>query len=116
MNYSTPALAAYESGARDRTREEVRRKAYGYKRDAKTLYYWTFPPTRVAVMRATQRPGDPAATKSLCRAIWADLETARNIPSFYQRKLARIRVLRELFAGECWTYVNQTRRVSASAE
>ena len=108
-------LDAMPAERRAHDRDMLRRKAAKYERQPRDLYRWTFPPTRGAVFNAVHRPDDPAATKKLCRAIWADLQTARAMPSFFQRKAVRISVLRELFACECETYRNQKRAACARA-
>ena len=107
--------AALPEARRAHDRDMLRRKAANYERKAMDLYRWTFPPTRKAVFNAVHQPGDPNATRALCKAIYADLILARELPAFYQRRAARASVLRELFACECWTYRNQRRRAMAQA-
>ena len=113
---TSPAMQAYIDGARDRTREDVRYKALHYTRDKRTLYRWTYPGSDAVVFRAVHRPYDRDATKSLCRALWSDLQTARAMPKFYQSRAMRIRCLREMFAGECAAYLRLRRATLMEAK
>lgn len=119
MTYSTPALAQFEAELpailRDHERDMLRHRAAEYERDTNALYRWTFPPSRDAVFRAVHRPDDPRVTKALCHAIYADLQSARRLPRYIQSKAMRISVLRELFACECWRYLNQRRAAMMQA-
>ena len=109
----TDAMQAYEAALpadrREYQRDMLRRAAVKYERKAMDLYYWTFPPTRGAVFNAVHRPDEAAVTKALCKAIYADLILARELPPFYQSRANRVSVLRELFACECWRYREQLR-------
>lgn len=100
-------LAAAPADYRAHERHVLRRKASTYERKPMDLFRWTYPGTRQAVRLVVACPQEPEATRALCRAIYADLQTARAMPDFYQRKAARVRVLRELFACECWRYRRQ---------
>ena len=113
---TSSAMQAYLDGARDRTREHIRRKALHYMRDKRALYRWTHPGSDAVVFRAVHRPYDRDATKSLCRALWADLQTARAMPKFYQSRAMRIRCLREMFAGECAAYLRLWRAATLMEE
>lgn len=106
---TSSAMQAYIDSARQRSREDMRRKALHYTRDKRALYSWTYVSSDAVVFRAVHRPYDPDATKSLCKVLWADLQTARAMPKFYQSRAMRIRCLREMFAGECAAYLRLRR-------
>ena len=113
---TSPAMQAYLDGARDRSRQRIRHTALHYMRDKRALYRWTYASSDAVVFRAVHRPYDRDATKSLCRALWADLQTARAMPKFYQSRAMRVRCLREMFAGECAAYLRLRRAALMAAE
>lgn len=92
-----------DAGNRSR-RRSLRRHAETYQRSAATLLHWTFPASRAAVTRAIADPCDPAAARTLCRALWRDLQTARALPRYLAGRPLRISALRMLFACECALY------------
>lgn len=104
---------AAASRAHDRARR--RRFAATYRRDIPTLLYWTFPDSRIAVTGAAARPQSPPVTRRLCRRLWRDLSTARQMPRFYRRRQTRLEVLRDLYSAECRLYESQRARASAQS-
>lgn len=88
-------------------RESLRRHVGTYRRNATTLLSWTFPASRAAVTRAIADLGDPAATRTLCHALWRDLQAAKALPRYLAGRSLRISALRMLFACECTRYLRQ---------
>ena len=97
-----------DAGRRDR-RAALRDYARRYVRDDRVMLWWTFPPCRLAIETAAACPDSPTVTKRLCRALWRDLQAARNLPDYLLTKQQDIRVLREFFAAECALYRKQQR-------
>ena len=105
------------AAARRRAAREVRRAtAEKYTRKPRALRYWMFDkPGRAVVFHAGHRPDDPAVTRRLCHALYADYTTARNLPGHYQGRNMRRDELRTLFTCECALYARQkARRVEAA--
>lgn len=94
-------------------RDMLRRKSAAYRRDARVLLAWTFPESRTAIISGEQYPYRPDITRAICHRLYRDLQGARAMPKFFRRRQARIEVLRELFACECWLYRQQRASVNA---
>ncbi len=92
-----------------------RRAAETYWRDCAMLLEWGDVASRAAVEAAAQRPGDPLATRILCRALYRDLEAARRLPRHAATRFMRIEVLRRLFTCECALYLRQREAADALA-
>lgn len=92
-----------------------RRAAETYWRDSAMLLEWGGAASRAAVEAAAQRPGDPLATRALCRALYRDLEAAMRLPRHAATRFLRIEVLRRLFTCECALYLRQREAGGAPA-
>lgn len=103
-----------DAGRRDR-RAGLREYARRYVRNDRVMLWWTFPPCRLAIATAAACPGSPTVTKRLCKALWRDLQAARNLPRWRVNRQKRIDVLREFFAAECWLYRKQRRAAMQQA-
>jgi len=94
-------LAEIRETARRDARRRLRRQAAGYVRDGRALLSWTFPSSHDAIAGALRNPDNRAASRRLCHALWRDLGLARALPRHLAGRDSRIRVLRQLLAGEC---------------
>lgn len=92
-----------------------RRAAETYRRDFAMLLEWGGAASRAAVETAAQRPGDPPATRALCRALYRDLNAAMRLPRHAATRFMRIEVLRRLFTCECALYIRQREAADAPA-
>lgn len=103
--------AIYEEAAadgRESAKASRRRRAATYIRDDRHLLFWTFPPSRMAIILAAACPDSPQATRGLCHRLYRDLQTARTMPNYLKRlRPALIEELRTLFTCECQIYRRQ---------
>lgn len=95
------------AAGRRAARARLRRRAECYVRDGRALAYWMFAGSRPAVMTALAFPHDPAATRTLCRALYRDWAAARALPCHIAGRHMRIDELRVLLACECLLYRRQ---------
>jgi len=94
----------------------LRRRADAYVRDGRTLLHWTFPRNRAVVGAALKAPHDPSATRALCRALYRDWRTARELPRHIAGRRMRAEELRCLFACEYGLYRRQAASLGAQRE
>lgn len=94
-------------------RRARRRAAETYRRDSAMLLEWGGAAIRAAVEAAAPRPGDPLATRALCRALYRDLNAAMRLPRHAATRFMRVEVLRLLFTCECALYLRQREAADA---
>lgn len=104
------------AAGRKARRAGLRGRAEDYVRNGRHLLYWTFPGSRAAVTAALRAPHDPAATRTLCRALYRDWRTAQALPRYIAGRSMRIDELRILFACECRLYRRQAASIGAQRD
>ena len=111
------ALARIDARRIEGGRRKRREDAEHYRRDRRDLRYWMFKrlESRGAIFQAHFRPDDPASTKRLCHALYADWRAALALPQYLKHGGIRADELRTLFTCECALYLRQ-RQMRMAAE
>jgi len=117
MTALATALARIDAHRIKCNRRKRRGAAAIYRRNRNTLKYWMFKrqESRGAIFQAHFRPDDPASTKRLCHALYADWRAALALPQYLKHGGIRADELRTLFTCECALYLRQ-RQMRMAAE